>query len=37
MARGAVSGERYDGLWIDVGTPHRLAQLNRLVDSRNAR
>jgi len=37
MARGTVSGERYDGLWIDVGTPQRLAQLNGLVDSRNAR
>ena len=33
MARGTVSGERYDGLWIDVGTPQRLAQLNRLIDS----
>ena len=37
MGRGVVSGERYDGLWIDVGTPQRLAQLNRLVDSRTAR
>jgi len=35
MARGSVTGERYDGLWIDVGTPQRLAQLNRLIDSRN--
>ena len=24
--RGAVSGERYDGTWIDVGTAERLAQ-----------
>ncbi len=31
MGRGAVSGERYDGLWFDVGTPARLAELNRLV------
>jgi len=37
MARGMVTGERYDGLWIDVGTPQRLAQLNRLIDSRNTR
>jgi len=26
--RGALSGERYDGPWVDVGTPERLAQLN---------
>jgi N-acetyl-alpha-D-muramate 1-phosphate uridylyltransferase len=32
MDRGAVSGERYHGLWFDVGTPSRLAELNRLVD-----
>ena len=31
MSRGAVSGERYHGLWFDVGTPARLAELNRLV------
>ena len=28
-ARGALSGEVYDGLWADVGTPERLEQLNR--------
>ena len=28
MEHGAVSGERYGGLWIDVGTPERLLQLN---------
>lgn len=27
MAEGRVSGERYDGLWCDVGTPERLASL----------
>ncbi len=27
MAFGNVSGERFDGLWTDVGTPERLAQL----------
>jgi len=32
MARGAVSGERYDGLWFDVGTPARLMELNRMLD-----
>ncbi len=29
MDRGAVSGEVYTGAWTDVGTPERLAQLNR--------
>jgi MurNAc alpha-1-phosphate uridylyltransferase len=33
MDRGRVSGERYDGLWIDVGTPQRLADLNQLLPS----
>lgn len=28
MARAAVSGQLHDGLWTDVGTPERLAQLN---------
>lgn len=37
MDRGAVSGERYDGLWIDVGTPERLADLDRLLAHRNRR
>ena len=31
METAAVSGERYRGLWFDVGTPARLAELNRLV------
>jgi len=30
-ARGQVSGERYRGLWLDVGTPARLAQAHELV------
>ena len=29
MDRGQVSGERYEGPWTDVGTPERLAELNR--------
>lgn len=28
MARGEVSGERYDGVWSDVGTRERLEALN---------
>jgi len=28
-AAGAVSGERYAGYWLDVGTPERLAQARR--------
>lgn len=31
MARGLVSGERHDGQWVDVGTPERLAQLDREI------
>jgi MurNAc alpha-1-phosphate uridylyltransferase len=29
MDRGEVSGEVYTGAWTDVGTPERLAELNR--------
>lgn len=29
MARGLVSGEHYTGRWRDVGTPQRLADLDR--------
>jgi len=29
MAQGRVSGERHQGLWEDVGTPERLAQLDQ--------
>ena len=28
MVRGLVSGERYEGQWMDVGTPARLEELN---------
>jgi NDP-sugar pyrophosphorylase family protein len=31
MDKAAVSGQHYRGLWFDVGTPARLAELNRLV------
>lgn len=29
IAQGQCSGEHYDGIWSDVGTPERLAQLNQ--------
>ncbi len=29
MERGKVTGEHYTGLWRDVGTPERLAELDR--------
>ncbi len=29
MAQGQVSGEHYRGGWVDVGTPQRLAELER--------
>jgi N-acetyl-alpha-D-muramate 1-phosphate uridylyltransferase len=28
MAQGEVTGERYDGLWMDIGTKERLHDLN---------
>jgi N-acetyl-alpha-D-muramate 1-phosphate uridylyltransferase len=31
IGQGAVSGERYTGLWFDVGTPARLEELNRVL------
>jgi len=34
MARGQVSGEHYRGLWMDIGTPHRLEQLDKLLQDR---
>ncbi len=34
--RGAVTGEVFDGLWSDVGTPQRLAELESLLGSRMA-
>ena len=29
MQTGQVSGEYYQGRWLDIGTPQRLAELNR--------
>jgi N-acetyl-alpha-D-muramate 1-phosphate uridylyltransferase len=31
MALGKVSGEHYTGRWVDVGTPERLWELDRIV------
>ena len=35
MAKNLVSGEIYDGLWIDVGTPERLNEVNAIVAQSN--
>jgi MurNAc alpha-1-phosphate uridylyltransferase len=34
MAAGHVAGEHHRGLWIDIGTPQRLAELERALASR---
>jgi MurNAc alpha-1-phosphate uridylyltransferase len=34
MADGAVTGERYAGAWRDIGTPRRLAELDRELRAR---
>jgi MurNAc alpha-1-phosphate uridylyltransferase len=31
MVRGAVGGEHHTGRWMDIGTPERLAELDRLL------
>jgi MurNAc alpha-1-phosphate uridylyltransferase len=31
MGRGEVSGEHYQGLWMDIGTPQRLQRLDELL------
>ncbi len=33
IAAGRVSGEHHRGLWVDVGTPQRLAELDKLIRS----
>ena len=33
MEQGAVRGERHPGLWMDIGTPQRLAELERILKS----
>ena len=34
MARGTVTGEHHRGLWTDVGSPERLAELAKALESR---
>lgn len=34
MAQNAVSGERHDGRWLDIGTPERLATLDAELGNR---
>ena len=31
MAQGQVTGSRLDGLWLDVGTPERLAEADAIA------
>lgn len=31
MARGQVHGQRHDGVWLDVGTPERLAEADAIA------
>lgn len=31
IGAGRVSGQLHDGIWLDVGTPERLAELDRLL------
>ncbi len=33
IARGTLSGRRHEGLWIDVGTPERLAEARQRVSA----
>lgn len=37
MDQGAVTGEKFDGLWTDVGAPDRLRRLDKLLSERKAR
>jgi len=34
MRAGRVSGEHYDGLWMDIGTPQRLTELDHYLAKR---
>lgn len=32
IARGDITGEQYEGVWFDIGTPERLAEINSLLE-----
>ncbi len=34
MSNGLISGEHYRGEWLDIGTPARLAELDRMLSER---
>lgn len=34
MAEGRVSGERFGGMWFDIGTPERLRELDQMLSGR---
>jgi len=34
ISRGEIGGEQYHGLWLDVGTPQRLAELDQHLAGR---
>jgi len=36
MNQDAISGEKFDGLWVDVGTPERLGELDKLLSDRRS-
>jgi MurNAc alpha-1-phosphate uridylyltransferase len=36
MQTGQVSGEHYTGTWWDIGTPERLAELDRVLSARTS-
>ena len=35
ITAGRVTGTPFDGIWVDVGTPERLDEVNRLAATRN--
>lgn len=35
IALGKISGEHHRGLWVDVGTPQRLAELDKLIRAKH--
>jgi MurNAc alpha-1-phosphate uridylyltransferase len=35
IAAGRAAGEYHGGLWFDIGTAERLAELDRLLESRS--